>query len=273
MNKIIINKHPPLTISTEDSSHFSSTSDIVAKTLSDTHIAPLASSENPSTTSFRIASTHIAPLSSENPSVSDFRTTSEKPLISDRINPNLPLRSEGQGKTGTYSENLGLGAAGKDIKPSESTDHGAPRGEVRGAASGGVDSKDVDVSGPGPKTLEEIARKNGGTAEGQKQKPSSTANVQGVKTDLKPLDASKQERIDEEDNTGKGSGEQYIKSSGVKAEGGDFDATKPGAGREADRLMGKEGKVESTGGGVGEWRNWNGGYGYGSDWKWRVEEE
>lgn len=121
---------------------------------------------------------------------------------------------------------------------------------MRGAASADADPKDVDVSGPGPSSLEEIARKNGGTS-GAAQKPSSTANVQGVKTDLKPLSSDKQEKIDEEDTKDKGSGEQYIKSSGMKAEGGDFDATKPGAGREADRLLGKEGKVESTGGGVG----------------------
>lgn len=34
---------------------------------------------------------------------------------------------------------------------------------------------------------------------------------------------------------GEGTGEQYVKSSGLAADGGDFDATKPGAGREADR--------------------------------------
>lgn len=32
-----------------------------------------------------------------------------------------------------------------------------------------------------------------------------------------------------------GTGTQYVKTSGMAAEGGDFDATKPGAGREADR--------------------------------------
>ena len=32
-----------------------------------------------------------------------------------------------------------------------------------------------------------------------------------------------------------GTGEKYIKSTGTAADGGDFDATKPGAGREADR--------------------------------------
>jgi hypothetical protein len=35
----------------------------------------------------------------------------------------------------------------------------------------------------------------------------------------------------------KGTGEQWIKTSGMAAEGGDFDATKPGAGKEATRLM------------------------------------
>ena len=33
----------------------------------------------------------------------------------------------------------------------------------------------------------------------------------------------------------RGTGEQWVKSSGLAADGGDFDATKPGAGREADR--------------------------------------
>lgn len=33
----------------------------------------------------------------------------------------------------------------------------------------------------------------------------------------------------------KGTGEQWVKTSGVAAEGGDFDATKPGAGKEANR--------------------------------------
>ncbi|KAF2748792.1 hypothetical protein M011DRAFT_337989 [Sporormia fimetaria CBS 119925] len=34
----------------------------------------------------------------------------------------------------------------------------------------------------------------------------------------------------------KGTGEQWVKTSGTAADGGDFDATKPGAGREADRM-------------------------------------
>ncbi|KAI9889040.1 MAG: hypothetical protein M1814_006043 [Vezdaea aestivalis] len=39
----------------------------------------------------------------------------------------------------------------------------------------------------------------------------------------------------------KGTGEQWVKSSGLQAEGGDFDAAKPGAGREATRLLEEKG--------------------------------
>jgi len=42
----------------------------------------------------------------------------------------------------------------------------------------------------------------------------------------------------ETESHGEGTGQQYVKSSGVAAEGGDFDAANPGAGREADRLLG-----------------------------------
>lgn len=39
----------------------------------------------------------------------------------------------------------------------------------------------------------------------------------------------------QKESKGEGTGEKYIKSSGMKADGGDFDASNPGAGREADR--------------------------------------
>jgi len=34
-----------------------------------------------------------------------------------------------------------------------------------------------------------------------------------------------------------GTGEQWVKTSGLAADGGDFDATKPGAAREANRIL------------------------------------
>jgi len=39
----------------------------------------------------------------------------------------------------------------------------------------------------------------------------------------------------------KGTGEQYVKSSGLAADGGDFDASNPGAGAEANRLLEEKG--------------------------------
>ncbi|EAQ91375.1 predicted protein [Chaetomium globosum CBS 148.51] len=42
-------------------------------------------------------------------------------------------------------------------------------------------------------------------------------------------------------DNGMGMGEEYVKSSGLAADGGDFDASRPGAGREADRLLEEKG--------------------------------
>ncbi|TKA68345.1 hypothetical protein B0A49_04851 [Cryomyces minteri] len=47
---------------------------------------------------------------------------------------------------------------------------------------------------------------------------------------------------------GKGTGEQYVRSSGLAADGGDFDVAAPGAGKEADRLMEQKG-IQKSGGG------------------------
>jgi hypothetical protein len=41
----------------------------------------------------------------------------------------------------------------------------------------------------------------------------------------------------QKESHGEGTGEQYVKSSGMVADGGDFDASNPGAGREADRMF------------------------------------
>jgi len=45
----------------------------------------------------------------------------------------------------------------------------------------------------------------------------------------------------QKESHGTGTGEQYVMTSGMKADGGDFDASKPGAGREADRLLEQKG--------------------------------
>lgn len=78
------------------------------------------------------------------------------------------------------------------------------------------------MTAPGPKPIAEVARERGGDA----------ANIGGGKeADGKDDDPEGLGGNSES----KGTGEQYVKTSGLKADGGDFDATKPGAGKEADR--------------------------------------
>jgi len=45
----------------------------------------------------------------------------------------------------------------------------------------------------------------------------------------------------QKESVGEGTGEKYIKSSGEKADGGDFNAANAGAGKEADRLLEQKG--------------------------------
>ena len=117
----------------------------------------------------------------------------------------------------------------------------------------------IKITGPGPRPLEDLAREHGGdagalsseTARDQKVKGGllgdeegvsagagaghATATAGGVETDRR--DSAKslggEEKVGE--NEKGGSGEEYIKSSGLAADGGDFDAARAGAGREADR--------------------------------------
>ncbi|KAL1874237.1 hypothetical protein Daus18300_003601 [Diaporthe australafricana] len=96
--------------------------------------------------------------------------------------------------------------------------------------SAGLDKSEnpTKLEGAGPKPIDEVAREHGGDA-GSASKGSSGAA--GAEDEDGPGAASK----------GEGTGEQYVKSSGLAADGGDFDATKPGAGREADRLLEEKG--------------------------------
>jgi len=64
-------------------------------------------------------------------------------------------------------------------------------------------------------------------------------------------DSVAQEGGDPHGEEKKGDGTEYVKSSGVAADGGDFDATKPGAGAEANRLLETKG-VHKDGGGAAD---------------------
>jgi len=77
--------------------------------------------------------------------------------------------------------------------------------------------------------LEEKARESGGDVSGTG--PSAGDDEDGP----------------QKESHGEGTGELYVKSSGMKADGGDFDASNPGAGKEADRLLETKGIHHTVG--------------------------
>ncbi|KAI8634665.1 hypothetical protein F5Y19DRAFT_469726 [Xylariaceae sp. FL1651] len=104
--------------------------------------------------------------------------------------------------------------------------------DVNDTAEEGI-NEDQKLDGPGPKPLQEVAKEHGGDA-GNGSTPSVDTR-------------NKEDKKDEEkEEKNEGTGEQYVKSSGLQADGGDFDATKPGAGKEADRLMEEKGMHKPT---------------------------
>lgn len=130
--------------------------------------------------------------------------------------------------------NRDLSGAQQDIRdPSDEkthTDISAKRSNVDDADGGlDVDKNPVKIEGPGPRSVAEVAREHGGDA---------GKAVYGEKTSS----ASKSKDDEEEDGPqktshGEGTGEKHVKATGLAADGGDFDATKPGAGSEADRKL------------------------------------
>lgn len=120
------------------------------------------------------------------------------------------------------------------------THHGKAdaKNNVDDSGSGGLDlSKNPDkIDGPGPRPLEQVAKEHGGNAGAIKsgEESGSGSKSSGLAGGLDKVDT-------EEDRRDSGTGELYVKSSGLAADGGDFDASAPGAGREADRLLEEKG--------------------------------
>lgn len=92
------------------------------------------------------------------------------------------------------------------------------------------------LDGPGPRPVAEVAKENGGDA--GNDSTSSIGHENKSKEDVKEHEEEKHEN--------EGTGEKYVRTSGLQADGGDFDATKPGAGKEADRLLEAKGIHKPT---------------------------
>lgn len=93
---------------------------------------------------------------------------------------------------------------------------------------------EADLKKPGPKPLDVVAKEHGGDAGNiGKDGKSTTAGdaTAGTESEDGPQTVSH----------GEGTGEKVVHATGFAAEGGDFDAANPGAGREADRLAEEHG--------------------------------
>ncbi|CRK16830.1 hypothetical protein BN1723_011110 [Verticillium longisporum] len=93
----------------------------------------------------------------------------------------------------------------------------------------------VDLSKPGPKPLETVAKEHGGDA-GNISKDTPQPGTSSTKA----VAANDTSDGPQSESHGTGTGEKHIKTTGFAAEGGDFDAANAGAAIEADRLV-KEG--------------------------------
>ncbi|EFX05659.1 hypothetical protein CMQ_3728 [Grosmannia clavigera kw1407] len=119
-------------------------------------------------------------------------------------------------------EPLAAGAAGE---PSVSEGRPPSHAETGGPSTRRTQTEDLPTAPSGDLST----TRSGGSAGGPPGVPSSSAIPGGPNDPSVP------------DSQEKGTGEKYVRSSGLQADGGDFDAANPGAGREAERLLEEKG--------------------------------
>jgi hypothetical protein len=123
-----------------------------------------------------------------------------------------------------------LDSAPQDVKPTPPV----PGAQDSISQFGG--SEDPVMAAAKAETASDAAKPVGGLSD----TPSSSDNLAGVKTDLSAANTKPEAKVDEPRTSG---------DSGkfVKSEGAGFDAAKPGAGKEAEGLVGKDATSEETG--------------------------
>ncbi|EHK51040.1 uncharacterized protein TrAtP1_009914 [Trichoderma atroviride] len=106
-----------------------------------------------------------------------------------------------------------------------------------------------ELTGKGPRPVEELAKENDGNAAAAAAAPVATETDSSTAVSALTPEEKKPELsgTEQKSNTHEATEDEYVKSSGLAADGGDFDVTKPGAGLEADRLMEQKGiKVDDA---------------------------
>lgn len=140
---------------------------------------------------------------------------------------NSPSINESEAKASSAAKGDSTRGQNDVRDPSEPSAHHEKAGAKENVddSGAGLDmSNNPDkIDGPGPRPLEEVAKEQGGDA----GKSGSDENIPH-----RGSDSSSEGGQGYHDS---GTGEVYVRSSGLQADGGDFDAAAPGAGREADR--------------------------------------
>lgn len=130
-------------------------------------------------------------------------------------------------------------SASTDVPADKSTV--APSDEPADSSADPEAGKPLDqLTGKGPRPVEELARENGGNAAAASSND-SVSSPQGKDNKPEPSVEDKQEHQNAHEGDAAAEATEYVKTTGLAADGGNFDAAKPGAGREADRLMEQKG--------------------------------
>jgi len=148
-------------------------------------------------------------------------------------------------KTGIVS-GIGSDPKASDVRPTEASSNpgaapepaASPTQKQQGAERPGDAPTGEEAKGVKEKEEEgeQVLKKDPNDHSGEPMYMHDAPKTQAERRESKVGNAGGQEHGKEN-----GTGEQWVKTSGLAADGGDFDATKPGAGREADRLMEQKG--------------------------------
>jgi len=139
-------------------------------------------------------------------------------------------------------------AARTDVTETNPLDLTSKTATTTTAAAASDKDDEVKIDGPGPRPLADVAREHGGDAG-----KSNSSLGGGASPQVGGSGAPAPESTGGQDHS-QDRGELYVRSSGLRADGGDFDASAPGAGREADRLLEakgvhrEDGKHDASGG-------------------------
>jgi len=223
----------------------------VDKNLEGTSLEPITDKPDPTLskdTSSSSTSTAVRPLTNEPTGEKPITTTTNTlptpnfPMLGG--NPSLSTPSDSNttavralddgpqdltSKTGVTA----LDSAPQDVKPS-TTSSTAPVPGAQDSISQFGGANDPVMAAAKAETAADAAKPVGGL----KDAPSSSDNLAGVKTDLNAANTKPEARVDEPRTSGDSG--KYVQS-----EGAGFDAAKPGAGKEAEGLVGKDSSDET----------------------------